>query len=85
MTEGRMPCVVLHELAYGFHDPHTGFDDARVTVVRSKYCKSGKCKNVPVTSSEMRERYGLTTQKEFFAETWGSLAGRPSSKPTAKP
>lgn len=117
MTEGCIPWGVQHELAHGFHDQNTGFDDARVTALRSKPCESGKCKSVPMASGEKRERSGLTHQKESFAEItgyclgsndfrpfdagelkradpklfalfeeiWGSLTGRLSSKPTAKP
>ena len=64
----RMPWVVLHELAHGFHDQTIGFDDARVTAVWKKFCESGKYKSVLTSPGPMREHYGLTNQKEFFAE-----------------
>jgi hypothetical protein len=64
----RMPWVVLHELAHGFHDQTIGFDDARVTAVWKKFCDSGKYKSVLTSPGPMREHYGLTNQKEFFAE-----------------
>jgi len=64
----RMPWVVLHELAHGFHDQTIGFEDARVIAVWKKFCDSGKYKSVLTTSGKMREHYGLTDQKEFFAE-----------------
>ena len=64
----RMPWVVLHELAHGFHDQTIGFDDARVTAVWKKFCDSGKYKSVLTSPGHMREDYGLTNQKEFFAE-----------------
>ena len=64
----RMPWVVLHELAHGFHDQTIGFDDARVTAAWKKFCDSGKYKSVLTSPGHMREHYGLTNQKEFFAE-----------------
>ena len=64
----RMPWVVLHELAHGFHDQTIGFEDARVTAVWKKFCESGKYKSVLTSPGPMREHYGLTNQKEFFAE-----------------
>ena len=64
----RMPWVVLHELAHGFHDQTIGFDDERVTAVWKKFCDSGKYKSVLTSAGPMREHYGLNNQKEFFAE-----------------
>ena len=64
----RMPWVVLHELAHGFHDQTIGFEDARVIAVWKKFCESGKYKSVLTSPGPMREHYGLTNQKEFFAE-----------------
>lgn len=62
------PWVVLHELAHGFHDQAIGFDDPRVTAAWKKFCDGGKYKSVLTTSGKMREHYGLTDPKEFFAE-----------------
>jgi hypothetical protein len=64
----RMPWVVLHELAHGFHDQTIGFEDARVTAAWKKFCDSGKYQSVLTSPGHMREHYGLTNQKEFFAE-----------------
>ena len=64
----RMPWVVLHELAHGFHDQTIGFEDPRVIAVWKKFCASGKYKSVLTSQGGMREHYGLTDQKEFFAE-----------------
>ncbi|NBV22290.1 MAG: metallopeptidase [Proteobacteria bacterium] len=64
----RMPWVVLHELAHAFHDQFVGFEDARVIAVWKKFRDSGKYKSVLTSPGHMREHYGLTNQKEFFAE-----------------
>ena len=71
----RMPWVVLHELAHGFHDQTIGFDDTRVTAAWKKFCDSGKYKSVLTSPGHMREHYGLTNQKEFFAEMTESYFG----------
>ncbi len=64
----RMPWVVLHELAHGFHDQTIGFDDPRVVAAWKKFCDSGKYQSVLTSPGPMREHYGLTNPKEFFAE-----------------
>ncbi len=64
----RMPWVVLHELAHGYHDQVIGFDEPRVTAAWKNFRDSGKYKSVLTTFGKMREHYGLTNQKEFFAE-----------------
>lgn len=62
------PWVVLHELAHGFHDQTIGFDEPRVKAAWKKFRDSGKYKSVLTASGKMHEHYGLTDQKEFFAE-----------------
>ena len=64
----RMPWVVLHELAHAFHDQFIGFEEPRVTAVWKKFRDSGKYKSVLTSPGHQREHYGLTNQKEFFAE-----------------
>ncbi len=64
----RMPWVVLHELAHGFHDQAIGFEEPRVIAAWKKFCDSGKYKSVLTSPGHLREHYGLTNQKEFFAE-----------------
>jgi hypothetical protein len=64
----RMPWVVLHELAHGFHDQTIGFEDVRVIAAWKKFRDSGKYKSVLTIFGMMRKHYGLTDPKEFFAE-----------------
>ena len=64
----RMPWVVLHELAHGYHDQVLGFDEPRVVSAWEGFCASGKYKSVLTSPGPMREHYALTDPKEFFAE-----------------
>ncbi|GAB4130682.1 M90 metallopeptidase family protein [Thermopirellula anaerolimosa] len=64
----RMPWVVLHELAHGFHDQFLGFDEPRITAAWKKFRDGGKYQSVITSTGTMREHYALTDQKEFFAE-----------------
>lgn len=69
------PWVVLHELAHGFHDQTIGFDEPRVVAAWKKFRDSGKYKSVLTASGKMHEHYGVTDQKEFFAELTESYFG----------
>lgn len=71
----RMPWAVLHELAHAFHDQAIGFDDPRVIAAWEKFRDSGKYKSVLTSLGKMREHYGLTNEKEFFAEMTESYFG----------
>ena len=72
----RMPWVVLHELAHGYHDQVLGFDEPRIKAAWIKFRDSGKYKKILTNSWGMAEHYGMTNHKEFFAEMtesyWGS-------------
>ena len=71
----RMPWVVLHELAHGYHDQVLGFDNARIRAAWQKF--SDKQKNTPVLTSPgpLREHYACRDPKEFFAEMTESYFG----------
>jgi hypothetical protein len=64
----RMPWVVLHELAHAYHDQILGFDEPRIRAAWEKFRDSGKYQSVLTSPGHMREHYGLTNPKEFFAE-----------------
>ena len=64
----RMPWVVLHELAHAFHDQTLGFDEPRIRAAWQKFRDSGKYQSVLTSVGPMREHYGLSDAKEFFAE-----------------
>ncbi len=71
----RMPWVVLHELAHAYHDQVLGFDEPRVVAAWEKFRDSGKYNSVLTSPGEMRQHYGITDQKEFFAEMTESYFG----------
>lgn len=64
----RMPWVVLHELAHAYHDQVLSFDDSRVQEAWLKFRDSGKYQSVLTSPGTHREHYGITNEKEFFAE-----------------
>jgi hypothetical protein len=71
----RMPWVVLHELSHGYHDQVLGFDESRIRAAWKKFRDGGKYKSVLTSPGQMREHYGLTDAKEFFAEMTESYFG----------
>jgi hypothetical protein len=71
----RMPWVVLHELAHAYHDQVLGFDEPRIRDAWKKFRDSGKYKSVVTSPGPMREHYGLSDAKEFFAEMTESYFG----------
>lgn len=71
----RMPWVVLHELSHAYHDQVLGFDEPRIHAVWQKFRDSGKYASVLTSPGTMREHYGLTNEKEFFAEMTESYFG----------
>lgn len=71
----RMPWVVLHELAHAYHDQVLGFGEPRVKAAWEKFKAGGKYRSVLTSTGVMREHYGLTDEKEFFAEMTESYFG----------
>lgn len=64
----RMPWVMLHELAHAYHDRVLGFEEPRLKAAWQKFCDGGKYELVLAIKGDRRRHYGLTNQKEFFAE-----------------
>lgn len=79
-TEARhqhvQPWSVLHELAHAYHDRVIGFDDPRVMAVWENYVASGRGTFALHVSGRSVPHYGLTNQKEFFAEMTEAYFGR---------
>ena len=64
----RMPWVVLHELAHAYHDQILGFDHPGISAAWKKFRDGRKYTSVLTSHGPLREHYGITNEKEFFAE-----------------
>ena len=62
------PWCVLHELAHAYHDQVLGFDEPRILAAYEKFKASGRGDKALLITGERVRHYGLTDQKEFFAE-----------------
>ena len=73
----RMPFVLLHELAHGYHDRVLGFEEPRIVAVWTQWKESMRGHEVVLMDNgARREHYGLTNAKEFFAEMTESYLGQ---------
>jgi len=64
----EQPWVILHELAHAYHDQVLGFDEPRVLAAWEDFKQSGKGDEALLYDGSRVKHYGLTNQKEFFAE-----------------
>jgi hypothetical protein len=71
----QQPMAVLHELAHAYHDQVLGFDEPRIKAAWKRFKESGKYGKVLHISGKELPHYGLTDQKEFFAEMTESFFG----------
>lgn len=62
------PWCVLHELAHAYHDRVLGFEEPRVKALWEKWRQKPEHENALYIEGHPRRHYGLTDQKEFFAE-----------------
>ncbi len=62
------PWCVLHELAHAYHDRVLGFEEPRVKTLWEKWRQKPQYENILYIEGNTRRHYGLTDQKEFFAE-----------------
>jgi len=77
----RMPVVVLHELAHGFHDQVLGFDNPEIVATYKKavagktYDKVQRWHGVSGRISQERA-YAMANPQEYFAECTEAYFGR---------
>ena len=71
----EQPWVILHELAHGYHDQVLGFEEPRILKAYENYKKSGHGDAALLYNGTRVRHYGLTDQKEFFAEMTESYFG----------
>jgi len=64
----KHPAVILHELAHGYHDQFLDFDQPEIVAVFEQAKASGRYEKVLLYTGETVRHYGLTDQKEYFAE-----------------
>jgi hypothetical protein len=72
----EQPWALMHELAHAYHDQVLGFDEPEVKAAWKAFVASRKYKSVPHMNGNDRPHYGLTNQKEFFAEMTEAYVGR---------
>jgi hypothetical protein len=71
----EQPWAILHELAHAFHDQVLDFENERVMAVFERYRRNGRGEQALLFNGERVKHYGLTDQKEFFAEMTESYFG----------
>lgn len=71
----EQPWVVLHELAHAYHDQVLGFDEPRNLKACEDFRQSGRGERALLYDGSRVRHYGLTDQKEFFAEMTESYFG----------
>lgn len=64
----EQPWVILHELAHAYHDQVLGFDEPRIIAAYAAFKDGGAGKETLLFDGSRTRHYGLTDQKEFFAE-----------------
>jgi len=64
----KHPAVVLHELAHAYHDQVLGFDHGEVEAAYRKAKASGSYEKVLLYTGRKVRHYGLSNEKEYFAE-----------------
>lgn len=62
------PWCVLHELAHAYHDQVLGFEEPRILAAYRAFKESARGDKALLITGERVRHYGLTDQKEFFAE-----------------
>ncbi len=71
----EQPWVILHELAHAYHDQVLGFEEPRVLKAYEDFKRSGHGDHALLFDGSRVRHYGLTDQKEFFAEMTESYFG----------
>lgn len=71
----EQPWVVLHELAHAYHDQVLGFEEPRIRAAWQGFKDGGRGERALLYNGSRVKHYGLTDQKEFFAEMTESFFG----------
>lgn len=76
LTQKVQPWCLLHELAHAYHDQVLGFDNAEIKAAWARFRDGGKYKKTLHISGSLIPHYGLTDEKEFFAEMTETYFGQ---------
>jgi len=71
----EQPWVILHELAHAYHDQYLDFEEPRIKAAYERFKSSGHGDAAMLYDGRRVKHYGLTNQKEFFAEMTESCFG----------
>ena len=71
----EQPWVILHELAHAFHDQKLDFDEPQIKAAYDRFKESGHGDATLLYNGKRVKHYGLTDQKEFFAEMTEAFFG----------
>ena len=71
----EQPWVILHELAHAYHDQVLGFDEPRIVAAWQAFKAGGDGERTLLYDGSRVRHYGLTDQKEFFAEMTEAFFG----------
>ena len=77
----EQPWVVLHELAHAYHDQVLGFDEPRILAAWEAFKADGRAQTTLLFDGSRTKHYGLTDQKEFFAEMTEAYFGSNDFQP----
>lgn len=77
----EQPWVVLHELAHAYHDQVLGFDEPRILSAWEAFKADGRAQTTLLFDGSRTKHYGLTDQKEFFAEMTEAYFGSNDFQP----
>lgn len=64
----RQPWSILHELAHAYHDQVLDFEAPEILAAWHRFKDGGRYQSVLQINGRLEKHYGLTDQKEFFAE-----------------
>jgi len=64
----KHPAVVLHELAHAYHDQVLDFDHDEIMIAYKSAKRSGTYEKVLLFTGRHVRHYGMSNQKEYFAE-----------------
>jgi hypothetical protein len=70
------PWAVLHELAHGYHQQVLGFGEEAIHARFLEVSASGALDSVDYAGGGQRRHYGLTDERELFAEMTETYFGR---------